>query len=629
MSVRKKAFIALHQLTNQGSDAGLTKEKNQSILVKRKVLKFLVRSLKTVQDETTNRYAVACIHHLVSGHDRRKVKICGYGVVEQLVRILLEQPQRYSDLKYWSIVLIHQLTSTEAVTNYLIENRVIFLLVDLAKLTFGNAILQKTIFHAIVRILSSLDDQFAKSTLEELGDQKLISLASSSLRSKDSELCQWSIFLLHEFAIRRVRIDEIIGIKGLIKILVPFIQNNETIMPRIILRTLKTLCDYQKWFYRDVLKADLIPKIIKCLEVAEEQTQYWSIALLHILLSRMKSHREFFRWQGVPAILKLQGCNLIHLRLYLVDTISILGSDPANIAELEKYPQIMTTLVTYLQEQELDLKHSTLSFLVNLLAISSKALVANEGVFAEQFLEQDGLALLSKMYLDPQAAQELRTMACKALSFPDLRIQLLVSALIPGFHLLFQDISEAIKIFSADEDTESPQSPYKAFSATSASPVSKPPYTVVSPQAPSRESFPRLPKLRETPIKMCVRVATSLECIEALLTPSMVAAINQDSALLDYLTDLFQDIGTALLNALVFPLHDTVASEEDGSDLKPFTEQVARHGLYCIHSMLKIEPIRSFLHSENIVSLLNQLLTLPSVSLQKQVVVTYRLLLLN
>ena len=42
----------------------------------------------------------------------------------------------------------------------------------------------------------------ATKTLKGLADKKLLSLASASLRSNDAELAQWTIFLIHEFAVR-------------------------------------------------------------------------------------------------------------------------------------------------------------------------------------------------------------------------------------------------------------------------------------------------------------------------------------------------------------------------------------------------------------------------------------------
>ena len=164
---RKKAFIALHQLSQH--------ETNKSILVKRKVLKILAKSLKFETDEITNRHSVACLYQLVADHDKRKAKLCGYNVVEHLTRLLGEYPDRYNDLKYWIVCLLHQLCLTESVTNYLIDAKVIYLMVEVSKLTFGNPSMQKLCFHSIVRLLSNFEEDHATDVLNELADMNLIS----------------------------------------------------------------------------------------------------------------------------------------------------------------------------------------------------------------------------------------------------------------------------------------------------------------------------------------------------------------------------------------------------------------------------------------------------------------------
>jgi hypothetical protein len=72
----------------------------------------------------------------------------------------------------------------------------------------------------------------------------------------DAELASWAIFLLHEFAIHRisltesdVAVDKICAIKGLIRILAGFIEPTETIVPRIALRLLNSLCDSKSYFF--------------------------------------------------------------------------------------------------------------------------------------------------------------------------------------------------------------------------------------------------------------------------------------------------------------------------------------------------------------------------------------------
>lgn len=126
-----------------------------------------------------------------------------------------------------------------------------FLFVDIIKLTYGNPSLQKTCLHSMVRTLATFGDDLALKTLITLADMKLISLASACLRNNDLELSQWSVFLLHEFVIRKVEIGQIVKIKGLVKLMGSFIRTSDTIIPRIVLRTLKSICDNSGRYWTD------------------------------------------------------------------------------------------------------------------------------------------------------------------------------------------------------------------------------------------------------------------------------------------------------------------------------------------------------------------------------------------
>jgi hypothetical protein len=61
----------------------------------------------------------------------------------------------------------------------------------------------RIIFHTIVRLISSFEDELARRTLEELANQNVLFLASAALRGNDVELKQWMIFMCHEFVVRR------------------------------------------------------------------------------------------------------------------------------------------------------------------------------------------------------------------------------------------------------------------------------------------------------------------------------------------------------------------------------------------------------------------------------------------
>lgn len=375
--------------------------------MKRKVLKILTRSFKIEKDEITNRHAVATLYQLVVDHDRRKIKLCRYNAVEHLTRFIKENPDRYNDLKYWCVMLLHQLCLAESVTDYLIESKVIFLMVTVSKLTFGNPAIQKLCFHIIVRILSTFDDDYATNVLNELADMHLIPLASACLRNNDSELAQWTLFLIHEFAIRSVRIDDIIQIKGLLKTMIPFIENNDSIIPRIILRTLKTICEVKTFFYKELNKVNIVSKVLKCLNGSDDQTQYWSLSLLHILVYQMGNHHDFFENKGLDILLKLSSSKLVHIRMYVIEILSVLCADPANVHDFEKSSTLLVeTVLVYLETSELELRHSACSLLVSLLAISDK--------LSKTFQEMEGTLKLVNLFLSNNSPESLRPIICKA-----------------------------------------------------------------------------------------------------------------------------------------------------------------------------------------------------------------------
>jgi hypothetical protein len=305
--------------------------------------------------------------------DKRKIKLCGYNVCESLCLHLKANPGRYSELKYWIILLLHQFTITDALTSHIVENKVLFILVDTLKLTYGNVPLQKLCLHSMVRTLATLAEDFGTKSLSLLAEMNLIPLMAACLRNSDTELSQWAIFLIHEFVSRKVRVADIIKIKGLVKILVSFVKPNDAIIPRIVFRCFKNLCDFDNEFYKELLKNNLLPLLIKSVAQYDEQTQYWCVALIHVLLYHMGSHKEFFQLKGMETLLKLSNSRPAHINIYIVEMLIVLVSDPSNQNSMEKISQlVLRKLFKFFSADDFDLKHSTLTAMVNLVAISSK-----------------------------------------------------------------------------------------------------------------------------------------------------------------------------------------------------------------------------------------------------------------
>ncbi|KAJ3313259.1 hypothetical protein HDV04_002243 [Boothiomyces sp. JEL0838] len=263
---RKKAMIIVQQLVGS--------ERNRGVLTRKKLPKILVKSLRLDGDPEIHRYAVASLYHLTLDNDKRKAKIVSYGVLDSLIKFLQDEPNRYSDLKFWSISLIHQFSQTDSVSAILIAKKIMNLLTEMVKLNFGNPNVQKLCFHAIVRILSTIDDEDeSKQILLELADLKLISLAAGCLRNSDVELASW------------------------------------------------------KLFYKEILKVKLIDKIVKTLQGQEEQTIYWALGLLHMLAFQMPDQKSLFESGALSAMLNIHDSVMLHIHLYVIEIIGVLCTD--------------------------------------------------------------------------------------------------------------------------------------------------------------------------------------------------------------------------------------------------------------------------------------------------------------
>ena len=191
--------------------------------------------------------------------------------------------------------------------------------------------------------------------------------------------------------------------------MIPFVENNENIIPRIILRTLKTICEKKTSFYKELNKFNIVTKILKCLSGSDEQAQYWSLSLLHILVYQMGDHREFFEGNGLNTLLKLASSKLVHVRMYVVEILSVLCADPSNVTAFESSSSfLMETVLGYLTSSEPELRHSACSLLVSFLAISR--------VLTDTFVETEGVFRLSRLFLGEESSESLRPVVCKALS---------------------------------------------------------------------------------------------------------------------------------------------------------------------------------------------------------------------
>lgn len=88
-------------------------EANKKKLVDAGALDALVEVLKKEEDdipESTYRCAAVAICDLIQSHDDRKIHILEIGVLDPLKRILTSDSIRNNELKYWSLMVLHQVS---------------------------------------------------------------------------------------------------------------------------------------------------------------------------------------------------------------------------------------------------------------------------------------------------------------------------------------------------------------------------------------------------------------------------------------------------------------------------------------------------------------------------------------
>ncbi|KAJ3275868.1 hypothetical protein HDV01_006734 [Terramyces sp. JEL0728] len=509
--------------------------------------------------------------------------------------------------------LIHQFSQTDSVSAILISKNIMSVLTEMVKLNFSNPTVQKLCFHAIVRILSTIEDENESvQILEGLADLKLISLASGCLRNSDVELASWSIFVLHEYVIRKVKLKEICGIKGFIKIITPLIKNSDTILPRIILRLLKCLCESEKLFYKEIVRAKMLDKIAKTLQGHEEQTMYWALGLLHILAFQMPSQKSIFESGALSAMLAVHDSAMVHIHLYVIEILGVLCTDPLNIPFLER-SKMTERLISYIKFTDYDIKHTAVTVLVNIASVSS--------TITNQICDLNGVQLLTDIVLMDET-DNIRQMASKAIlslanNCETIRFEVVITLIRPLFYKMFNNIATVVNAINGLESKNTAHSPTME--------VKESVYSAGRPNSRiSNDSYSFSPTrtvphdLEELPISPqddafqtnCSKLLTILECLGILLKSKIFENEQPEDhqPLSEYIKDILDDVGTSLLNALVFPLVLNQLNQQISGNLETMKLEIPKAAVECIVNLLYIESFREFMLSETIISILFVLL---------------------
>ncbi|KAJ3126866.1 hypothetical protein HK098_007070, partial [Nowakowskiella sp. JEL0407] len=451
---KRKAVATIQQLTKY--------DENKRLLLKSGVLRILCNILKSQVHETTHRYAIIAVFRLVSNDGMelmnqclnihiRKDKVVSYGILVPLCGFISASVSLSNDLKYWSLLLIHQLSLTESLHEALIDKGMVPILGNLTRMTFGNTNMQKLCLHSLVRLISSLSNIEATAQLQKLVELNFVPLLTSCLRNDDTELVSWTVFLLHEFVIKDVAKNDFCRVPGISKIFTNLLTSEEACVPRIILRTFKSLGLRNQPFQQEMLKSGVITKTIPLLKSNDEETQYWALALLHDLMETPEGHKELIACSGLEVLLQLANRASVHLALYIADIFVFLCSSSLN-HDVIRDSKMLPAVIKFCQSDEPDLQYAGAALLLNLSTMSAS--------ISEQIISSNILLWLEELIIKGEKDSVL-TVAAKtltALSRKDLTVKSSVQIkvipfLISKVILLLQITIQLLTIGQLDPDT--------------------------------------------------------------------------------------------------------------------------------------------------------------------------------
>ncbi|KAI8923151.1 hypothetical protein BC831DRAFT_472405 [Entophlyctis helioformis] len=252
--------------------------------------------------------------------DENKVKIVRYGVLNPIVQSLSYNPRLNSDLKYWSMLVLHQLAMHDDLQPILVAHGVITLLAHLSRLTFGNTNMQRLCLHALVRLIASLPAEISPVYLSQLHEMKMVAMIASCLGQDDVELVSWAVFLMHEFAV-----------KGIFRTLKVCLVNPNVVLARITLRIMACLCQGNEKFQQDAQRGKLIPAIIAAIKSDDTETPYWAVAtVLHSCHPPAPAQQDVLNANGIDALADVAGRAPNHLLLYIADILLTLVSNQSH-----------------------------------------------------------------------------------------------------------------------------------------------------------------------------------------------------------------------------------------------------------------------------------------------------------
>ncbi|KAI7854060.1 armadillo-type protein [Circinella umbellata] len=376
IEIRMKGISALQLLTRRDS--------NREALLSTGALNVLVDALKCTDPkmkESVQRYAAVSICDLIQMTDLQKFYIIDIGILEPIKRILTSTSIRNNELKYWTLMILYQISRSDPFPKVLIEQGFVSVLAKMARMTYGNTNMPKFCIQSLVRIISNVDVLEAKTILTELLEYNVIDLISISLRSEDLELVYWAAGLMHEFVLKDVAAQQFREIKGIHTILNGLLGAEEIYISRVVLRTIKFMAYGQDNFRQEMVNSGMVKKIMRGLTLDDDDVRYWSILCIHAVAAQWESHPDIIISNEFGLMLELTTSRKIHVAIFASDILSLLCCIASNGQLLEPHAnEVVSTLNNLLSYEELEVQYNAVSAIFNLTAmrVGNFACVARE-----------------------------------------------------------------------------------------------------------------------------------------------------------------------------------------------------------------------------------------------------------
>ncbi|KAL7752825.1 hypothetical protein RI367_001828 [Sorochytrium milnesiophthora] len=418
--LRYKAVSVLQLLTK--------KDDYKETLLKAGAISALVNAAQDARD-LVRKAAIISLYDLTSSDDSQKQAAVALGVLEPL-RATLQDKHTPKDLIYWTLILVHQFAlSAENSSADMVNMGFVPLLGMMLRETYGNANMQKLCLHAIVRLVGQLEASAAQQQLEQLLQVNIVAILASSFRHEDSEIVYWSLGLTHEYAVKDVARDKFRAVPNSAKTLCGLLITQDSNLAKIVIRILKFLGLRHPEFQKQLLMEDVLPRLIPCLTLEDDDCQYWALTLLHDLAAHPEAHPAIMELNGANVLLDLVSSTRPLIPLYVVDILSYICS--LNKSEdLLQSSNLVEALIRFVRSENPELRSGGLASLFN-LAVKSSDLV-------EKMVESDCLDLLRDNMLtsDKHRIQALCAKILLILSVkdPNARAWYLGTVLIPLTH---------------------------------------------------------------------------------------------------------------------------------------------------------------------------------------------------